>query len=128
MKRMQKAFLMVALVVMLAVPFIGAHAITSNDLGIGNAQDQFGGTTLLGKKPLAATVAAIINTALSILGVVAVVIIIAGGFMWMTAAGDNEKVKKAQGLIKNGIIGLAIILSAYAIATFVIDKLVAAVN
>lgn len=125
---MQKGILMVAMVMMLAVPFVMAHAALSpQDLGIGAGTD-FQNNTKLGTKSLPATVATVINSALAILGVVAVVIIIMGGFMWMTAAGSEEKVKKAQGLIKSGIIGLAIILSAYAIATFVIDKLTQAVN
>lgn len=124
---MKKGILTLAMTAMLVVPMF-AHAITNSDLGIGTNSDQFGSVTLLGKKDLAVTVAQIINYALSILGVVAVVIIIMGGFMWMTAAGSDEKVKKAQGLIKNGIIGLAIILSAYAIATFVIDRLSKAVT
>ncbi len=127
MKKMQKGILMVAMVVMLGAPFFAAHAITSGQLGIGQGSD-FQNATLLGTKSLPATIASVINSALAILGVVAVVIIIMGGFMWMTAAGAEDKVKKAQGLIKSGIIGLAIILSAYAIATFVIDKLTQAVN
>ncbi len=123
---MQKGILMVAMVAILAMPMF-AHAITAGQLGVGDGSE-FQTKTLLGTKSLPVTVASLINSALSILGIVAVVIILAGGFMWMTAAGSDEKVKKAQGLIKSGVIGLAIILSAYAIATFVISKLTEAVN
>lgn len=60
---------------------------------------------------------------LAFLGVVAVVVIIIGGFMWMTAAGNDEKVGKAKKIIMQGLIGLIIILLAYAIAAFVIARL-----
>jgi len=60
---------------------------------------------------------------LAFLGVVAVVIILYAGFMWMTAAGNDEKVGKAKKTLISGVIGLVIVLLAYAIATFVIERL-----
>ncbi|MBI4135872.1 hypothetical protein HY477_04025 [Candidatus Uhrbacteria bacterium] len=98
-------------------------AVLAQDLDLGI---EYGTLTGLGTKDLRETVASIINVALSLLGIVAVVIILAGGFMWMTAAGNEEKLEKAKQLIFGGIIGLAIILSAYAIARFVISSLVEA--
>ena len=72
------------------------------------------------------TIARIINVFMGLLGIVAVVIILYGGFLWMTAAGNEDRVEKAKKLIVAGIIGLAIILSAYAIARFVVNSLVSA--
>ena len=72
------------------------------------------------------TVARIIRVAMSLLGIIAVVIILIGGFTWMTAGGNDEKVGEAKKWIFSGVIGLAIILSAYAIATFVINQLITA--
>lgn len=72
------------------------------------------------------TIANIINVALGLLGIVAVVIVLLGGFRWMIAGGDETKVDEAKNLIKAGIIGLAIIVSAYAIANFVIKTLIGA--
>ena len=46
----------------------------------------------------------------------------------MTSGGEEAKTKKAKGLIFAGVIGLAIILSAYAISNFVITSLVTAVK
>lgn len=77
----------------------------------------------LGNKDLRTTIANIINVALSLLGVVAVVIILIGGFKWMTAGGSEDKVEEAKKMIFQGIIGLAIILSAWAIAIFVLNSL-----
>lgn len=77
----------------------------------------------LGNQDLRTTVGRIINVALSLLGVVAVVIVLAGGFKWMTAGGNEEKTTEARKLIFAGIIGLAIILSAWAITLFVLRSL-----
>ena len=82
--------------------------------------------TTFGTRDVRETIAQIINVALSLLGIVAVVIILIGGFTWMTAGGNEEKTEKARKMIFAGIIGLAIILSAYAIARFVINSLLSA--
>jgi hypothetical protein len=57
---------------------------------------------------------------------VAVVIVLIGGFKWMTAGGNDDQVGEAKKWIFSGVIGLAIILSAYALASFVINQLVTA--
>jgi hypothetical protein len=44
----------------------------------------------------------------------------------MIAGGNEEKTTEAKKLIVSGIIGLAIILSAWAITSFVISRLVTA--
>lgn len=64
----------------------------------------------------------VMNWLFGFLGILAVLVILYGGFKWMTAGGDDDKVGEAKKLIINGIIGLIIILSAYAIATFVFNE------
>ena len=83
-------------------------------------------TTGLGDKDPRDIAASVINVALGFLGIVAVVIILLGGFKWMTAAGNEDKVGEAKKLITAGIIGLIIILAAFAIAKFVIGSLLTA--
>lgn len=80
-------------------------------------------TLNLGDQDLVTTITQIINLALSLLGIIAVIIILIGGFKWMTAGGNEDKVGEARKMIFAGIIGLAIILSAWAIAKFVITQL-----
>lgn len=46
----------------------------------------------------------------------------------MTAAGDEDKINDAKKILKNGLIGLVIILSSWAIATFILTRLGGAVN
>lgn len=75
------------------------------------------------------TIAAnIINKALTLLGTITLIIIIYGGFKWMTAMGNDDAVGDAKKIIASGVIGLVIILSSYALSTFVINSLLSATN
>ena len=74
--------------------------------------------------PLLEMIGKIIKYILSFLGVIFLILMIYGGFLWMTAHGNEEQVKKAKALITNATIGLAIILAAYAITWFVVDRIV----
>jgi len=89
--------------------------------------DQFGlsyaAATGLSTQDIRVTVAKIIRIALGLLGLVVLVIILYGGFVWMTAAGAPDKIEKAKKILINGVIGLVIILSAFAIVTFIINGL-----
>ena len=65
----------------------------------------------------------IIQTVLTFSGVALLLVILYGGFLWMTAGGNPEQVKKGQAWLKNGVIGIIIVFSAYIIADFVIDAI-----
>lgn len=69
-------------------------------------------------------VANIIRIALGLIGIVFVGLIIYAGWLWMSSQGDPEKVGSAKKLMINGAIGLAIILSAFAITTFILNSLI----
>lgn len=66
----------------------------------------------------------VISAALGLLGVIFLVLIVYGGYIWMIARGDEAAVEKAKDTISRSIIGLIIVLAAYAITYFVIDKLI----
>ena len=87
---------------------------------------EFGDSTGLGDANIKTTIGNLINVALGFLGIIAVVIILWGGFTWMTAGGSEDKVKNAQKIIAYGAIGLAIILSAWALTNFVIGEFLGA--
>ena len=65
----------------------------------------------------------VVNVLLGFLGIIAVLLILFGGFKWMTAAGDEGKIDEAKKLIAAGVIGLVVILAAFGIAQFVISAL-----
>ncbi len=108
MMKLKQAFAVLATISMLAPAVVMAQAVTPqvtpNDLGI-----QYGAATGLGNKDIRVTVASIIRTAMGLLGIVAVVIILIGGFKWMTAGGNEEQTGEAKKWIFSGVIGLAII-------------------
>jgi|SRR5688572_7303157 hypothetical protein len=98
--------------------------LNANDLGVGAIQNDI----KLGSGDVRQTAARIINVALGFLGIIAVVIVLVGGFKYMISGGNEEKTSEAKNLIVSGIIGLAIILSAWAITSFVIGQLLTATS
>ena len=74
-------------------------------------------------RDLAGIIVLVINTVLGLLGVIFLVLIIYAGFLWMTAGGNEDQVGKAKGLLINAIIGVIIIVAAYAISYFVLDAI-----
>jgi hypothetical protein len=55
-------------------------------------------------------------------GVVFLIQVVHGGFLWMTAGGNEEQITKARGKLVNGAIGVAIIFSAYILVVFVLTQ------
>jgi len=93
--------------------------------GDGNI-DTVGNVTGLGERDPREIAAAVIKVMLGFLGIIAVLIILYAGFLWMTAAGNEDKISQAKGMMSAGVIGLIIILAAFGIATFVMNALVSA--
>ncbi|MFA6995548.1 MAG: pilin [Patescibacteria group bacterium] len=69
------------------------------------------------------TVAKIIVVSLQFIGVIFLGLIIFAGFKYMTSGGNEEKTKEAVSLLSNAIIGLIIILMAWGITSYVINRL-----
>lgn len=65
----------------------------------------------------------VINAFLSLIGVLFLIYMLYAGYNWMTAQGDEEKVTKAKDTIQRAVIGVIIVVAAYAISVFVIDRL-----
>lgn len=87
--------------------------------------DEVGQVYEEGKNPtdIRIRVIKIINTVLTLLGIITVIIILYGGFRWMTSAGNEEAVKDAKNILKNGVIGLIIIAFAWSVTRFVLIRL-----
>lgn len=68
-------------------------------------------------------IGSIISALLGFLGIIFLLIIIYAGFLWMTAGGNTDQIAKAKKWLINGVIGLIILLAAYAIVNFVIGAL-----
>jgi hypothetical protein len=68
-------------------------------------------------------ISTVIGAFLSLLAIIFIILILIAGYKWMTAGGNEEKVKEAKTQLKHAIIGLAIIIMAYAITHFVFQAL-----
>jgi hypothetical protein len=64
-----------------------------------------------------------INIIIGFLGVLFLGLIIYSGFLWMTAAGNDKQIVTAKNIITRAVIGLIVVLSAYAITYFVLKIL-----
>jgi heme/copper-type cytochrome/quinol oxidase subunit 2 len=109
----------------IAPQIANAQPLDAEDL-FGGEDSTFSDSAGLGEADLESTIANLIRVVLGFLGIIAVVIVLMGGFKWMTAGGNDEKVAEAKRLLIAGVIGMAIILSAYAITTFVLSSLLEA--
>lgn len=76
-----------------------------------------------GEPDLSVIIGNIISGVMSLVGALLLVYLLYGGFIYMTAGGDETKVKNAVSIIKNAVIGIVIIALSYAIATFVVGQL-----
>ncbi|MDP3900428.1 MAG: hypothetical protein Q8Q23_05095 [bacterium] len=91
-------------------------------IGQQGVQDTIG----LGSEDPRAVVANVVNVLLGFLGIIAVILILTGGFMWMTAAGNDDKISTSKSIMTAGVIGLVIVLASFGIATFVVNAFLGA--
>jgi hypothetical protein len=61
----------------------------------------------------------ILAIVLGFTGTIFFILVVWAGMLWMTAGGSQENIKKAQDILKAAVVGLIIVLSAYAITRFV---------
>ncbi|MCK5320347.1 hypothetical protein KAJ61_03085, partial [Candidatus Parcubacteria bacterium] len=112
-------------------PFISMAAANGADYaltGLNTAADEgYGAGTSAGTAgimtSLPGAIGKVIGVILSLVGVVFLILMIYGGFIWMLARGNDQEVVKAKNLIQSAIIGLIIVLAAYAITAYIGDKL-----
>ena len=114
---MKKKVIFILALVVLFVPFITVLPVQAEDDLLGVGYGQYSG---LGHSDVRLVIARIIRVVLGLLGMGAIVLMLYAGFTWMTSMGNQEKIDKAKKTIFGAAIGLAIILSAYAITNFIL--------
>ncbi len=65
----------------------------------------------------------IINIALSVAGLIAVLFLIIGGFRYITSAGNEETAEQAKKIITNAIIGIVVIILSFVIVRVISSAL-----
>jgi hypothetical protein len=123
-KKIIKNLVVFSFFIMLFAPvFMFAQPAHAIDMGMNFARN----LGLAERDPREAAIS-LIRLIMTFLGLVAVVIMLYGGFIWMTAAGNEDRVETAKKLIGAGIIGLIIILAAFLIVNFVVTNVSNALN
>jgi hypothetical protein len=82
-----------------------------------------GGSCNSGDSTVKGTIASIIKILFFIVGIVAVVMIIIGGFRYITSNGDSSQIASAKNTIIYALVGLVVAVMAQAIVAFVFNKL-----
>lgn len=71
---------------------------------------------------LVANIKTITNTMLFVIGVVAVIMLIVGGFRYIFSGGSSQNTQAAKDTILYAVIGIVVALLAYAIVNFVLGQ------
>lgn len=118
MKKIFLAFTSLMLVFSTAMP-LGASAVNNNvtesildrldPVGDVYHQDPYNNS----RNELMYRVLGVVRIALSFVGLLVIILIIFGGFKWMTARGNDKQVEDAQAIIKRALIGMIVIASSY---------------
>ncbi|MFA6410807.1 MAG: pilin [Candidatus Buchananbacteria bacterium] len=83
----------------------------------------YGTATGLSTQDIRITIMKIIRIFLGLVGFITIILIIYAGYTWMTSAGNAEKIDQAKRILRNAVIGLLIIFSAFSIVSFIIGVL-----
>lgn len=126
-KRTATQLLVLCTAVFCLVGFFAPQDVAAQQVAVEQG-DQFGGqevddTLILTGTDIRVVVMRIIRVVLSLLGILALGIILYGGYIIMTSGGAEDKVAEGKKILINGVIGLVIILTSVAIVTFVIRAL-----
>lgn len=120
---MKKKFKFIIIFILVITIFlVGSNEILALNL-TGYLEKVGVNATFEAKPNLAQTIGQIIKGVLSLLGVIFLILVIYAGFLWMTASGNDEQITKAKNILKASIIGVIIVMGAYAITYFVVDKI-----
>ena len=109
-------FIALLLIILIIPYFVFATPSAANRLTtVGEA----GGYTSADDSSLSEFIGLIVNAALSFLGVIFIILIILGGYKWMTARGNEELAKEGTTILRRAIIGLIITAGSWSIWLFI---------
>lgn len=120
----KKALKILIFIAVLTAGLLFAQTVFAQDLGINAVNAEI---SLASGDPRVIA-ARIVRAALGFLGIIALGIVLYGGFVWMTSAGNEEKISQAKKILTNGLIGLVIIVMAFGITQYVINTLLGALS
>lgn len=116
----KKIIISLVLISILTIPVV----VLADNYGIDTAAGTGGlKQTALSQKTVPQIIGDVVGVLLSLLGIIFFLLVLYAGFLWMTALGSQEKATKAKDILEAAIIGLLIVLAAYAITKFVFTSI-----
>jgi len=99
-----------------ALPVRADDSLVGSQVGL----EDIGRTTFGDATPtdIRLTMARVINVVLGFIGIVFLVLTVMGGFQYMTSAGNEEKTSEALAMIRSAVIGLVIVMAAWALTRY----------
>jgi len=119
MKKIIFSLLITIVITLVFTPGVFAQGINE----AGNILTQTGQQAGAGSDDLVGILGNVVKTALTLVGMIFMILMVYAGYLWLMARGNEEEVKKAEGIIKTSVIGIVVVMSAYAITFFVVAKL-----
>ena len=107
------------LIVFIPQPTLAQSATSTISQGLQNTA----GTTYDTNLTATVFIGNLIRTLIAATGIVFLVITVYAGIIYMTAAGDDTKIKKAKGMLTSSVIGIIIIVGAYALTSYIVSAL-----
>jgi len=98
-----------------------APAVNNALGGLDNTATGGGIKTSTSQTDLPTIIGGVVGAVLALVGVVFFLLILYAGFNWMMAQGQEEKITKAKETIFSAVLGLIVVLGAYAITTLAAD-------
>lgn len=118
-----KKSLILSTVLVAVLGFVSVAFAQTDTISEGFNVAQNIGEGALGTTDIRTIIVNVVNVALGFLGIVAVIILMYGGYLWMTSGGNQERVDSAKKTIRNAVIGLLIIIASWAIVFFAVNQL-----
>lgn len=115
--RLKRHLLPAALLAVAAIAIVLVPDVLAQNFSLDKAVS---GTGIPKTTEVTSIIARILRIALSFVGTLFLLLMVYGGFTWMTARGDAKKIDSAKQAITGAIIGVLIVASAYAITAFVL--------
>jgi hypothetical protein len=124
MKKLKQLMLGFAFVLGASAFLMPAPLVSANAIDDACATDPNSTICKNSNQEIGPVVTTVINVLLFIVGVISVIMIIIGGIMYSTSAGDSGAVTKAKNTIMFAVVGLVVAFLAFAIVNWVIDQFI----
>lgn len=123
-KYFKQILILIFLVAILVLPYFVFAETTGSALQKLKSVGSGGGYAAATEYSFSGILGTVVSAALSLLGVIFIILMLYAGYNWMTASGDEQKIEKAKDTIWRAIIGIIIVVGSYAIWDFILTKFI----